>query len=120
MSPAAILLEHLTDARGRGTSFEAAWPDALAAALQAAHPPERREWAEALKGTVESWSSAWLRRTPARAELALVLVADRDEGLPAERTCQLCDEPIPPERRAAKYCCDRCRRLASRQPRVAA
>jgi hypothetical protein len=117
----AILFDRLTAARREGQAFEAAWPDALAAALQTAETGrERTEWTEALRGTVESWREAWERRSPSRPERALRVIAEDPEREPIpDRECGHCGGPIPAGRgrpfAPAKFCADECRRAANRE-----
>ena len=117
-SPAGVLRERLVDARRRGEVFDRAWPPALAAALQVVTDRcERDTWAELLCGMASSWRDAWLRRPATSREEALgAAVAEREQGAPLpDRPCEVCDEPIPPERDRngrALYCSERCKERA--------
>jgi hypothetical protein len=118
VAPAAILLEQLAAARRAGVTFEEAWPDALATALQSADRSERAHWREALSGTVDAWIDAWLRRPPqSGAERALLLLADGSDREPMpDRECVRCGREIPEDRgrhgAPAKYCSAKCRHAA--------
>jgi hypothetical protein len=122
MSPPAVLLEQLAEARRAGRTFDESWPVALGAAVRAAQRFERQEWAQVLGSMADSWRAAWERRPPTAGELALATVDSfrgRGETLP-DRECRHCGGGIPDERGrrgAAFYCSDRCRREASEQRR---
>ena len=128
MTPAATLLEELARARRAGQEFEQAWSEALPIALaHALDREERTSWAEVLGGMVEAWRRAWERRPASGHERALVLVADREPGVPLpDRECEHCGQAIPPDRGRSTgvtlYCSERCRRAAydHRRARAAA
>ncbi|MGA2164349.1 MAG: hypothetical protein ABSH36_07760 [Solirubrobacteraceae bacterium] len=126
VTPASVLTVRLAAARGRGESFQRAWPAAFAAALQTAGTGEGREWAEAFEGTVDAWRGAFERRPVPRRERALHVLAEDPERVPCRdyRECAYCDGPIPEGRgrpsAPAKYCSNQCRKYASNARRVAA
>ena len=115
-APAAILAEQLAAARRAGESFEVAWPDALAAAIEVVPvKSERNEWARVFDGTVQTWREAFERVPAGKHERALSLLTDGSDREPSpDRECARCGEEIPDDRdRRAFYCSDRCRRDAS-------
>ncbi len=111
-------MQQLAAARRAGQGFEEAWPVALAAAVQAADPGERRGWPEAFRATMESWQGAWERRPAPRCERVLQAVAEDPERVAcSERECEGCGGEIPEGRgrkgAPARYCSDGCRKRAS-------
>jgi hypothetical protein len=61
VAPAAVVLrQQLAEARRAGLRFEAAWPAALAVALQAAGR-ERGEWVAVLTGMTDVWRQSRIR-----------------------------------------------------------
>jgi hypothetical protein len=75
MTPPAILLHELADARRRGEDFEEAFPLACEAALAAASSgKDRYDWTRALTATRDAWAGAYERR----AAVGAVEVAVRE------------------------------------------
>jgi hypothetical protein len=109
--PAPVLFACLADARRAGETFERAWPEAFAAAVQVAESGERSEWANVLAGMAETWRAAWERCPASSKERALSLLADNTDREPApDRECEHCHGEIGAERDARTiYCSDKCR-----------
>lgn len=101
MAPAAVLLEQLAAARRTGATFEAAWPDAFTAALQAADPLEREEWADVLGGMVTTWRHGFDRQEFDRRACALRAVAEDPARVPLSEAelAELQERVCPPLRR---------------------
>jgi hypothetical protein len=122
MSPPAVLLEQLAEARRAGRTFDESWPMAVGAAVRAAQRLERQEWAQVLGSMADAWRAAWERRPPTAGELAaasLDSLRGRGEPLP-DRECRRCGGGIPDTRGrrcTALYCSDRCRREAAEKRR---
>jgi hypothetical protein len=86
MSPARVLAEQLADARRGGQHFSDVWPDAVAAALEAApNKWERRDWRIALAETVDAWRAAFDRLPASSPEHALTSLAEIPDGEPRVR-----------------------------------
>jgi hypothetical protein len=111
--PPVLLRERLAAARLAGTSFEEAWPMALASAMNTVHW-EREEWQNVLASMVETWRSAWERRDATSAESAvLAIVLPGGTPLP-ERACEHCGVEIPADRhRNARHCSNDCAKHAA-------
>jgi hypothetical protein len=111
--PPVVLRERLAAARRAGVSFEEAWPVALAAAVNTAQW-ERKEWQDALTGTIEAWRAGWDRAAAARREEAFAALR-LPGGVPLpERACEQCGEEIPIGRHGnARYCSDGCAKRAA-------
>ena len=113
----------LRDARSAGSAFEVAWPSAVAAAVAGLSDSEREDWGAALNSTRDDWELAWERRSPARAQRALLAVAVDGERVALEpgdnglAYCARCDAPIATASGQcgprATYCGATCRKLAS-------
>lgn len=102
--------ERLAAARAAGSSFDAAWADALADVAA-------REWRDALEATRAEWRAAY-EGTPAPAPLvalhAVAVDPDREPLPDPSAGCVLCGQPIPPARkRSARYCSYACQRAAN-------
>jgi hypothetical protein len=115
MNPAAVLTQHLAEARRQGEVFAHAWPGAVGAALASTpNESERNEWAAVFGGMVATWRAAFDREPTTRTEAAMLRLADPDRvPLPAH-PCEHCEEEISPARvrRHARWCSDRCRQAA--------
>jgi predicted nucleic acid-binding Zn ribbon protein len=111
--PTVELREQLAAARRAGASFDEAWPGALKAAVNASQW-ERKDWLEALSGTVQAWRAGWERQPATRPERALAMLV-MPGGMPLpERACEQCGREIPPERdRRALFCSDGCAKRAA-------
>jgi len=75
VTPAEQLGRQLAAARAGGAAFDAAWTAAVESVLAGVSHAARASWRDALDATAQRWESAWHRRSPTRAELALVAVA---------------------------------------------
>jgi hypothetical protein len=72
VTPAAVLLHELAEARRAGRSFEDVWEPARGVALAAAPSrKEGREWGAAFTETRPAWEAAFERRPAVALEVAL-------------------------------------------------
>lgn len=94
MTPAAVLVRELADARRRGEDFGQAWPHARAAALTAASARERREWSVVFTDQQDMWRGAFERRPAAQRALALL-------GLPHDLADEVQRHSAPSQRPVA-------------------
>jgi hypothetical protein len=79
-APAVLLREQLAEARAAGVTFEDAWPDALAAAVEGLPGRGReRDWIGVLAGLRSTWEAAFERR-PAAAAFRLAQTLDVAPG----------------------------------------
>jgi hypothetical protein len=94
VTPAAVLVRELADARRRGEDFGQAWPHARAAALTAASARERREWSVVFTDQQDMWRGAFERRPAAQRALALL-------GLPHDLADEVQRHSAPSQRPVA-------------------
>jgi len=113
-NPAAILLEQLVDARGRGEDFAAAWPHACRVALAGVSDDESEAWLRAFAGTSGSWRASYERQpAPAHERALLALVDDGRVPLP-DRPCAHCGGEIAKDaHHRVRYCSAACRSAAN-------
>ncbi len=84
MTPAAVLLDQLAEARRRGVVFEDAWRDAVAEALDLAPDRwERKQWAVVFEETMPSWRAGFERQPAVETEVAFAMLEDDRVPVPA-------------------------------------
>jgi hypothetical protein len=119
MLPFERLCAQLRLWRDHAAPFSEAWPRAVETTLSTLEH-DRVSWGEVFADPrVEAgYRSAYERVPPARAERALLAIADGLEPQEVGLRCERCDRLIAPRRGAGvakRWCGDRCRREAARE-----
>jgi predicted nucleic acid-binding Zn ribbon protein len=106
--PLTALRERLAASRAAGESFEECWPATVRAVTAGLERNARAEWRACLEHTRSTWERCFDRLPPTAAELALERARVLIDRQPApDRSCSVCGDPIPADKKAAAVYCSR-------------